>query len=201
MKFVTTLLFAICIMSASCGFLKEIIGLEEELDYVQGTFPTSFYIQGNMVNNTHRGNATFRFDGYHNAFSYSFTYNNTKVNVTDTDALYFAKNMTYHNSTDDKRCTNRTMQVSSKVNITDFIENVWAHNTTVVYNKTIGGHNLLSYNIPYSRGYNMTFHFNDTNLYKVNGTAFNSSMSLNVTKGVTAKYFDIREVIPKPCLI
>ena len=200
MKYVAAIVFAIFMMSAT-STLVENPGFNID-ETVNGQFPRSFFIKGNMMSNTGvPGNATFRFDGNNNAFSISHTYRNTAFpkNVTETEAYYFVNNMTYMHTTGNDYCMANRMQMTLPMNVIDFIDAVWYNYARIVYDKWIGGHHFQSINVPYHQNYNLTFHSDNDSLYKVNGTAMGYPFSVNVTVGITPANFQIREHIPRSC--
>ena len=202
MKYVAAIVFAIFMMSAT-STLFENPGFNID-ETINGLFPKSFFIKGILkVNTEDIRDDIFRFDGNNNLLSISQTLYDTdfKMNLTFTLAFDFVNNMTYSHSTKYDNCIKDNEQMIFPNNIIDLIDSIWYNNARIVYDKWIDGHHFQSINVPYDSYYNLTFHSDNDNLYKINGTIGIELFDLSVTAGITPTNFEIRDHIPKSCLI
>ena len=199
MKIIVALLLVLAAWNANAAIQSL---LKQEVKGANDVFPESFFFNSTtMTPNGVPGDAIFRVDGYNNLFSYSYTFFNTGVgkNVTQTWAFDYPRNVTYMHTTDRNMCFNQTMSMTLPMNVVDFIDKVWQALARVAYEKEERGHHLMGINIAYNSDYNVTFHNDNDNLVRINGTFTGISQSHNITTGITPKYFQRRDHIPTGC--
>uniref|UniRef100_A0A7S3JE38 Uncharacterized protein n=1 Tax=Euplotes harpa TaxID=151035 RepID=A0A7S3JE38_9SPIT len=169
---------------------------------VNGTFPKSFFFNGTTLSNTGvPGDATYRFDGYNNIYSFSLTYRNTAFprNVTETYAYDFNRNITYMHSTGNDKCVAQRMQYTLPMNLIDFMDSVWYYSAKIVDDRYVSGHHYQTIRANYTAA-NVVYLTSDNDyLYRVNGTIAGQFSNVNVTRPFTPLTFSRDQHVPRAC--